>query len=107
MSRPLPPVSAALIDVEYLREKVDAHEPLSAEDLQAAVDAALSLAAALERVNQLQTSRIGADEFLAQFSDSPGGFDAYAFYQGVSFALARVARAAAEARVDRPADPAP
>jgi hypothetical protein len=61
MSRETPTGAVALIDVEYLREKVAAHEPLSAEDLQAAVDAALSLAAALERVKQLQTSRIGAE----------------------------------------------
>lgn len=54
----------------------------------------------LTAVLNLQTSRIGADDFLRQFDG--GEIDSYAFYQGVSFALARIRRTldGREARTD-------
>ncbi len=87
MSEPLD-VASALVDVAYVREVVVAGRPAVNYDLQTVLAAAEALAAALERVDALQPGRIGAGAHLAAFDAND--IDSYSFYQGVSFALARV-----------------
>jgi hypothetical protein len=79
-------IGCALIDIDYAREQqLDKGHQLSAEDAALLLRAGESLAAAIRRVQALETSRIGASNFL-----QANELDNYAFYQGVSFALARV-----------------
>lgn len=82
-------VGSALIDLTYYRGLAEAGHTLSTADALGVLAAAEGLAAALDRIEQLVPSRIGAGDFLAGFEGTPGGFDDYAFYQGVSFALAK------------------
>lgn len=83
-------VPAALIDLKLLRETLDKNLPTYPADLREAIEIAETLAAALQRVGDLETSRISAGDHLVGYKGIPGGFDTYAFYVGVSFALARV-----------------
>lgn len=64
--------------------------PGRSEDPEELRRIAESLGAAIDDVNGLTASRIGADEFLAAFDG--GDFDNYSFYRGVQFALAKVHR---------------
>lgn len=85
----LPSVPAALSDIEYL-ETVLAGDWVYADiDPKIALDAARSLAAAIKEIRALQTSRIGADDYLKHFASDPT-HDGPSFYRGVGFALARV-----------------
>jgi hypothetical protein len=81
---PLELTRIALDDVKWYTENPPSLTVPTAEILRAAQ----ALAAAVERAMALQTSRIGADDFLSQFDG--GDFDSYSFYRGVSFALAKV-----------------
>jgi hypothetical protein len=80
---PLSP-KVALHDVKWYVENPPSNEYGDAELLAAAA----RLAKAIDDVLSLETSRIGASEYLANFDG--GDFDNYSFYQGVSFALAKV-----------------
>lgn len=75
----------ALADVKWYAE-----HPPSADDegVQEVLRAAQALAIVIERALALQASRIGADDYIKQFD--PRDLDSYSFYQGASFALARV-----------------
>lgn len=57
-----------------------------------------SLGCVIDDVNQLTSSRIGADTFLAAFDGND--FDSYSFYRGVQFALMKV-HAILRGEVDR------
>lgn len=82
-------MGAARIDLDWLRETLGKSHQVDEYLLAVALLAGDSLSAALARVESLQTSRIGADAFLKANND----LDSLAFYQGVSFALARVRQA--------------
>lgn len=86
-------VGAALIDLRYFREHYAEARVPTAQDIQDILAAAEALAQALERVQGLQTSRIGASDHLQRFHNTPGELDNYSFYAGVSFALAKVSAA--------------
>jgi hypothetical protein len=73
--------SVALADALYFAENPEQSDQAADELLKAAH----ALALVIERVKALETSRIGADDFLGR-----GGYDTPSFYAGVAFALARV-----------------
>lgn len=82
-------VGAARIDLGWLQELIAQNDVKpNINDLKTALLALESLNAALGRIEKLETSRIGADDFLSR-----NGLDTYSFYQGVSFALAKVHQA--------------
>lgn len=86
-------VGEALADLQAFCNQQDRTGVLTETDAEELLVIADTLAAALQRVQSLETSRIGATDFLIGFQDIPGGFDTYAFYVGVSFALAKVDQA--------------
>jgi predicted membrane metal-binding protein len=84
-------VGAALADLQAFRNQQDRTGVLTETDAEELLVIADTLAAVLQRVQSLETSRIGAGEYLANFDGND--FDAYSFYQGVGFALAKVDQA--------------
>lgn len=77
-------VPAALSDLKYLKELQNRNNDRDsrADEFEAI---ATAVAAAIKKIESLQSSRIGGSEYVLV-----NGLDAYSFYQGVSFALARV-----------------
>lgn len=83
--QPLPVTpQVALSDALYFTERTPGDLAESTDVL----NAARTLALVVERVLEMNTSRIGASGYLAQFDGND--FDNYSFYQGVQFALAKV-----------------
>ena len=82
-------VGAARIDVEFFRKQIHLYAPdglAAAADVRDLITAADSLLAALNRVEALEASRIGADDYLRRNPET----NSVDFYAGVSFALAKV-----------------
>lgn len=77
--------SVALADALWLNTS-----PGRSEDPDELRRIAESLGRAVDDVNSMTASRIGASEYLSNFDG--GDFDNYSFYQGVQFALMKVHR---------------
>lgn len=75
-------VRAALYDLSYLATNREQDPAVRAEELERI---AVAMAAAIRQISELRASKIGAGDHVVI-----NGLDAYSFYQGAHFALARV-----------------